>query len=79
MSAPGNGSEIIIKGSSVEVEFDGAVYAQDPVNPRKHKNQNKKITRVLITDQTDPNNLIVVYDSEDHPGGLKWEIRVTCK
>jgi hypothetical protein len=78
MVTPGNGGEIIIKGGSVEVEYDGNTYVQDPNNPRKHQNPNKKITRVVITDQTNLAAPIVVYDSEDHPSGLKWEIRTTC-
>ena len=72
MSAPGNGTEIIIIGSSVEVEFDGNTYQQDPSNPRKHKNANKKITRVVITGD-------ITFDSGDQPNGLKCEIRATCK
>ena len=79
MAAPGNGGEIIIKGGSVELEYDGNTYTEDPGNPRKHKNANKKITQVVITDETDPSDPIVVYDSGDHPGGLKWEIKTTCK
>jgi hypothetical protein len=72
MAAPGDGNEIIIKGSSVEVEFDGVVYAKDPANPRKHKNANKKITRVVITGD-------ITFDSGEHPGGLKCEITASCK
>ena len=72
MSAPGNGTEIIIKGGTVEVEFDGNTYQQDPSNPRKHKNANKKITKVVITGD-------ITFDSGDQPDGLKCEIRATCK
>jgi hypothetical protein len=79
MADPGNGGEIIIKGGSVEVEYDGNTYVQDPTNPRKHQNPNKKITKVVITDLTNPARPVVVYDSGDNPGGLKWEIRTTCK
>ena len=72
MSAPGNGTEIIIKGGSVEVEFDSNTYQQDPSNPRKHKNANKKITRVVITGD-------ITFDSGDHPSGLTCLIKATCK
>ena len=72
MSAPGNGGEIIIKGGSVEVEYDGSVYTQDPANPRKHRNGSKKITRVVITGD-------ITFDSGDHPGGLQCEITTTCR
>ena len=37
-----NGADIIIKGSSVELEYDEAVYPKDPGEPKKHKNHNKK-------------------------------------
>jgi hypothetical protein len=67
-----SGSDIIIKGSSVDLEFDGDVYLKDPSDPRKHKNNSKKITRVLITGD-------VNYDSGDQPGGLKCTIRISCK
>ena len=72
MSAPANGTEIIIKGGSVEVEFDPNTYPQDPANPRKHKNANKKITKVVITGD-------ITFDSGDHPNGLTCEIKATCK
>jgi hypothetical protein len=72
MSAPGDGNEIIIKGSSVEVEFDGVVYPPVPGDPKKHKNANKKITRVVITGD-------ISFDSGDRPGGLRCEITASCK
>lgn len=72
MAAPANGTEIIIKGGSVEVEFDANTYPQDPSNGRKHRNPNKKITKVVITGD-------IHFDSGDHPDGLKCEIRATCK
>lgn len=71
MSAPANGTEIIIKGGSVEVEFDPNTYPQDPGNGRKHGNPNKRITRVVITGD-------IAFDSGDRPGGLKCEIKATC-
>jgi hypothetical protein len=79
MADPGNGGEIIIKGGSVEVEYDGRTYTEDPADPRKHSNASKKITQVVIIDQTNPEAPVVVFDSEDHPGGLKWKITATCK
>ena len=72
MSAPANGTEIIIKGGSVEVEFDPNTYPQDPSNGRKHSNPNKKITKVVITGD-------ITFDSGDHPNGLTCEIKATCK
>lgn len=67
-----NGGDIIIKGSSVDIDYDEAVYPKDPGNPKKHKNQNKKITRVLITGD-------ISFDSGDHPSGLVCEITTFCK
>ena len=75
MAEPGNGGEIIIKGGSVEVEYDGNTYTQDPADPRKHQNATKKITRIVVKDERDG----VVYDSGDNPNGLKWEVKATCK
>lgn len=72
MSAPANGTEIIIKGGSVEVEFDPRTYPADPSNGRKHSNPNKKITRVVITGD-------ISFDSGDQPSGLKCEIRAICR
>ena len=72
MAAPGNGGEIIIKGGSVELEYDDAVYPKDPTDPKKHKNSSKKITRVVITGD-------ISYDSGEHPEGIKCWITTTCK
>lgn len=72
MAAPGNGGEIIIKGGSVELEYDGDTYTQDPSDPRKHKNPNKKITRVTITGD-------ISFDSGERPEGIKCSISTICK
>jgi hypothetical protein len=67
-----NGSDtIIIKGGSAEVVFDSAVFVQDPNDPNRHKNQNKKITRVVITGG-------ITFDSDEHPNGLTCSITATC-
>jgi hypothetical protein len=67
-----NGADIIIKGGSVELEFDDAVYPKEPSNPKKHKNQSKKVTRVVITGD-------IAFDSGDRPNGISCEIRASCK
>jgi hypothetical protein len=72
MAAPGEGSEIIIKGGSVELDYDEADFPKDNSDPKKHKNPTKKITRVVITGD-------IKFDSGEQPGGLKCEIRTTCK
>ena len=72
MAAPGDGGEIIIKGGSVELDYDGAVYPPDPLDPKKHKNNAKKITKVVISGDID-------FDSGEHANGIKCLITVTCK
>jgi len=72
MSDPGDGGDIIIKGGSVDLEYDESVYQKDPGDPKSHKNANKKITRVVITGD-------ISFDSGDHPGGLRCTITTTCK
>ncbi len=67
-----NGADIIIKGSSVDIDYDEAVYPRDSSDHKKHKNQNKKITRVLITGD-------INFDSGDHPNGLRCDITTFCK
>ena len=67
-----NGGDIIIKGSSVDLNYDESVYPKDSIDHQKHKNQNKKITRVLITGD-------ISFDSGEHPSGLVCEITTFCK
>ena len=72
MAAPGDSSDIIIKGGSVDLEYDEADFPKDNSDPKKHRNPNKKITRVRITGD-------INFDSGEHPSGLKCEIHTTCK
>jgi hypothetical protein len=67
-----NGNDIIIKGSSVDLDYDESIYPKDPSDPKKHKNANKKITRIVITGD-------INYDSDDHPSGLHCDITVSCR
>jgi hypothetical protein len=67
-----NGGDIIIKGSSVDLNYDEGVYPKDSNDGKKHKNQNMKVTRVLITGDID-------FDSGEHPNGLRCEITTFCK
>ena len=71
-AAPANGGDIIIKGGSVDLDYDEAVYPKNGGNPKSHKNQNKKITRVTITGD-------ISFDSGDHPQGLTCTITTFCK
>ena len=69
----GEGSgDIIIKGGSVDVNFNDTLYKKDPADPRKHENLNRKITRITIVDD----NKQTMYDREDD-NGLTWTITVS--
>jgi hypothetical protein len=67
-----SGNDIIIKGSSVELTFDGTLYEKDPNDPKVHRNSTKKITRIVITGD-------INYDSGEHPGGLRCEVKAVCR
>ena len=72
MAAPGDSSDIIIKGGSVDLEYDETEFPKDNADPKKHKNPNRKITKVVITGD-------ITFNSGDHPNGLKCVITTTCK
>lgn len=72
MSDPGDGGVIIIKGGSVDLNYDESIYAKDPLDPKSHRNQNMKITRVVIDGD-------ITYDSGDFKDGLSCTITTTCK
>ena len=67
-----NGNDIIIRGGSVDLEYDEGVYPKDSSDPRKHKNDNRKVTRVVITGD-------INYDSGEQANGLKCEVRISCR
>ncbi len=67
-----NGSDIIIKGGSAEVIFDDDIYEQDPLNPHKYVNAEKKIVRVVITGD-------ISFDSGPKSSGLQCEIVCHCE
>jgi hypothetical protein len=72
MSDPGEGGIIIIKGGSVDLDYDETVFEKNPADPRSHRNPNRKITRVVITGD-------ITFDSDDHPQGLRCTITTTTK
>jgi hypothetical protein len=72
--ADGSG-EIIIKGGSVHVQFNGTIYKNDPGDPDRHSNPNRKITRIVVHDENDT----ATFDSGDSQGGLKWTVTVYTK
>ena len=67
----GGGGDIIIKGGSVELIYDEAVYLRNSVNLKSHGNSDRKITRIVISGD-------LTYDSGEFPSGLSCEIRTTC-
>jgi hypothetical protein len=67
------GSDIIIKGGSVELSYDEPTYPQDNGDPKAHKNANKKITRVTISGGG------LDFDSGEHQGGLLCTITISCR
>ena len=69
-----NGGDIIIKGGSVDIDYDDAVYPKEPGKPRNHKG-NQIITRVTVADEG--NNL--KYDSQQEAADpTRWTISVYC-
>jgi hypothetical protein len=67
----GEGSgEIIIKGGSVELNFDDGIYQRVPNDPGAYRNQNRQITRVLVEDQEGK----IQLDSSESVG--QWRITI---
>jgi hypothetical protein len=69
------GEDIIIKGGSIEIEFDDDVYPNNPSNPKKHQNPNRKISRIVVVDENSGQK----YDSGESQNGLKWTITVSTR
>lgn len=67
--------EIIIKGGSVDLQFNESVYKKNPNDPKKHENADRKITGIVIVDE----NGAEQFNSGDKPNGLKWTITVSTK
>ena len=71
--ADGGGGAVIIKGGSVQISFDGSLYLKEALDPNTHKHQTRKITRVLVSDESGKS----LFDSGTDDGGLKWTIKVS--
>lgn len=69
------GGDIIIKGGSVDLDFDETLYHKDPADPKKHRNSTRKIIRVLVKDDGGTTK----YDSGTDQGGLNWTITVSTR
>ena len=67
------GGEIIIKGGSVQISFDGSLYLKESADPNSHTHQTRKITRVQVSDEGGASK----FDSGTDKDGLKWTIRVS--
>jgi hypothetical protein len=68
------GSDIIVKGASVHVNFDGSIYKNDLTDPNHHKHEQRKITRVRVQDEKG-NDL---FNRSDEDGdGLKWTVTIS--
>ena len=67
------GSDIIIKGGSVELEFDETVYRKQSGDPKKYKHDNRKISRIEIYDEQEQE--VKTYSAEGN-NGLKWTVKI---
>jgi hypothetical protein len=70
-----NGADIIIKGSSVDIDYDDAKYPKDPGKPNNHKASNHTITRVTVEDG---NNAVQYDSSKEAADPSLWKIHVYC-
>jgi len=66
-----DGGDIIIRGGSVDLDYDDTVYPKVPGDPKKHRAGGKKIRQITVTD-----NGNTLYDSGVHPEGLEFTISV---
>ena len=70
-----NGGDIIIKGGSVDIDYDDAKYPKEDGKPRNHKADDQNITRVTVEDESN----VVRYDSDNDTGDpTYWKIHVYC-
>jgi len=69
-----DGGDIIIRGGSVDIDYDQDIYTKVPGKPKSHKNDNKKIRQITVADGN-----TILYDSADHPDGLQFTVSVLTK
>lgn len=72
--AEGSG-EIVVKGGSVQVTFDGTLYQKDSGDPLVHKHEDRKIVRVKVEDE----NGLSRFDTDVNEDGLKWTITISTQ
>jgi hypothetical protein len=70
-----NGNDIIIKGGSVDIDYDESLYPKESGKPRNHKSYDLKITRVTVKDEEGS----IRFDSGEDQGGFRWEIKAHCR
>ena len=68
------GADIIIKGGSVELDYDETQFPKNPGDPKKHENPSRRITKIVVVDDRGVERL-----NEESNGGLKWTVTVTTK
>ncbi len=69
-----DGGDIIIRGGSVDLDYDDSVYPPESGHPKKHVARNKKIRQITVTEGD-----TILYDSGDHPEGLLFTVSVFTK
>lgn len=67
-----NGGDIIIRGGSVDIQYDDSLYHKEGAWGHV---SDKKMTRITVVDD----NGKTVYDSGENKNGLKWEVRAHCE
>jgi hypothetical protein len=76
MAEPGDGGDIIIKGGSVELDFDDSQYPVIPGNPKLHTSPARNIKRIVIVDDRDQK----IFDSNDTgQNPMKWKVTVHAR
>jgi hypothetical protein len=75
MPEGGGSGDIIIKGGSVRISFDGSLYLRESSDPNTHTHETRKITRVQVSDEGGASK----FDSDTDKDGLRWTIRVTTE
>ena len=66
------GGEIIIKGGSCEIYFNDAEFPQDPSDPKRHKDDDRRMTRVQVKDESGTS----LFDSGSDDG-VQWTVTVS--
>jgi hypothetical protein len=70
-----NGGDIIIKGSSVDIDYDNNYYPTE-TGKRSHKNDKQTITRITLDDGASNTK----YDSDTEGADVShWNITVHCR